>query len=86
MNIMCDTQTAPMRIRPTDQIPRKGSYGIDAPYMLPILGILFAINAVNAVISRKIPPLIAAMVILFCVFWGLHTSKRGKFGLGRSVE
>jgi len=76
---MGDTQTAPMRIRPADQIPRKGSYGIDAPYMLPVLGILFAINAVNAVISRKIPPLIAAMVILFCGFWGLHTSKRGKF-------
>jgi SAM-dependent methyltransferase len=61
------------------RIPRKGSYGIDAPYFLPILGILFAFNMVNAVVSRKILPLIAAMVILFCGFWGLHTSKRGKF-------
>ena len=61
------------------QIPRKGSYGIDAPYMLPILLFFFAFNAVNAVVSRKIVPAIAAAVILFCVSWGLHTSRRGKF-------
>jgi SAM-dependent methyltransferase len=76
---MSDTQTAATRISLAGQFPRKGSYGIDAPYFLPILGILFAINAVNAVISRKIPPLIAALLILFCGFWGLHASKRGKF-------
>lgn len=61
------------------QFPRKGSYGIDAPMMLPILGILFAFNLFNAIVSRKIIPAIAAAVILFCVSWGLHTSKRGKF-------
>jgi len=61
------------------QIPRKGTYGIDAPYMLPILGILFVFNVVNAVISRRILPAIGAAVILFCASWGLHTSKRGKF-------
>jgi arsenite methyltransferase len=72
-------ETAAVRAPVVGQIPRKGSYGIDAPYMLPVLGIFFAINAVNAVISRRIPPLIGAMVILFCAFWGLHTSRRGKF-------
>ena len=66
-------------MRHDDQFPRKGSYGRDAPFFLPILAVLFAINAVNWAVSRKIPPLIGAMAILFFGLWGLYTSKRGKF-------
>jgi len=76
---MGEMQTAAMPIPPAGQFPRKGSYGIDAPYFLPILGIFFAINVVNALISRRIWPALGAALILFCGFWGLHTSKRGKF-------
>jgi SAM-dependent methyltransferase len=58
---------------------RKGSYGIDAPYLLPILGALFAANVVQGVVSRSVWPIIGALVVLACASCGMHASRRGKF-------
>jgi cyclopropane fatty-acyl-phospholipid synthase-like methyltransferase len=63
----------------TGSTPRKGSYGIDAPYLLPILGVLLAANVVNGVISGSVWPFVGAVVVLACAACGLHTSRRGKF-------
>jgi ubiquinone/menaquinone biosynthesis C-methylase UbiE len=64
------------RIGPT---PRKGSYGIDAPYLLPVLGVLLVVNVVNGVISGSVWPFVGAVVVLACAGCGLYTSRRGKF-------
>jgi ubiquinone/menaquinone biosynthesis C-methylase UbiE len=58
---------------------RKGSYGIDAPYLLPAPALLIAINIFNGVVSATIWPFIAAALILGCMGLGLYTSRRGKF-------
>src|SRR6516164_9142872 len=59
--------------------PRKGSYGIDAPYLLPVLGVLLVVNVVNGVISGSVWPFVGAVAILACAGCGLYTSRRGKF-------
>jgi SAM-dependent methyltransferase len=64
---------------PIGGIPRKGSYGVDSPYLLPILGALFAANVIHGVVSGSIWPFIGATVILACAGCGLYTSRRGKF-------
>jgi arsenite methyltransferase len=58
---------------------RKGSYGLDAPYLLPIPVVLIAINLVNAVASRTVWPLVPAALIAACMGCGLYASRRGKF-------
>jgi len=58
---------------------RKGSYGIDAPYLLPIPLVLVVINVANGISSGTLWPFIAAMLILLCMGCGLYTSRRGKF-------
>src|SRR5262249_25309729 len=39
-----------------DWTRRKGSYGIDAPYLLPILGVLFVGNIINGVVTGSVWP------------------------------
>jgi cyclopropane fatty-acyl-phospholipid synthase-like methyltransferase len=56
-----------------------GSYGFDAPYLLPVLGILFFLNVANGVVSRTAWPFVGALTILACAGCGLYTSRRGKF-------
>jgi arsenite methyltransferase len=58
---------------------RKGSYGIDAPYLLPVLGMLFVANVVSGVVSDTVWPLVGATAVLACASCGLYTSRRGKF-------
>jgi arsenite methyltransferase len=62
-------------------IRRKGSYGIDAPYLLPILGLLLVANIVNGLISGSVWPFAGAMVILACAGLGLYASRRGKLAV-----
>ena len=64
---------------PTVQAPRKGSYGIDAPYLLPIVVVLIAANVVNGVVAGSVWPFVGAAAILACAGCGLYTSRRGKF-------
>ena len=58
---------------------RKGSYGIDAPKLLPALGTLVAVNIANGVISGTVWPYLAAAVVMGCGCLGLYASRRGKF-------
>jgi hypothetical protein len=64
---------------PIGQVRRNGSYGIDAPYLLPILGALLAANVVQGVVSGSVWPFVGALVVLACGDCGLYTSRRGKF-------
>ena len=61
-----------------------GSYGIDAPYLLPVLALLFISNLVQAVTSGKLWPFLGAALILGCSAFGFYASRRGKIlGLER---
>ncbi|HEV3078746.1 MAG TPA: class I SAM-dependent methyltransferase [Gemmataceae bacterium] len=66
---------------PIEQASRKGSYGIDAPYLLPILVILIVGNVVSGIVSGTVWPFVGAAVLLACAGCGLHTSRRGKFAV-----
>jgi arsenite methyltransferase len=58
---------------------RKGSYGIDAPQLLPILGVLAVVNVVSGVVSGTVWPFVGATAVLACAGFGLYASRRGKF-------
>ena len=58
---------------------RKGSYGVDAPYLLPVLAVLLAFNLIQGVMSKSLWPFVAAGVVMTCAACGLHASRRGKF-------
>jgi hypothetical protein len=45
------------RQKPIGFLRRKGSYGVDAPYLLPIPLVLIALNILSAVTSRSLWPL-----------------------------
>jgi SAM-dependent methyltransferase len=64
---------------PIGQVRRNGSYGIDAPYLLPILGALLVANIVQGVVSPSVWPFAGAVIILACATIGLYASRRGKF-------
>ena len=57
---------------------RKGSYGIDAPYLLLILGVLLAGNIINGVVTGSVWPFVGAAALLACAGCGLYASRRGK--------
>src|SRR5262245_10637035 len=58
---------------------RRGSYGLDAPRLIPVLGVLFLANLVSGIAGRTIWPLAGASAILTCLGFGLFASRRGKF-------
>jgi len=57
----------------------RGSYGIDAPWLIPILGLLIAVNLLNGILSKSYWPFLAVAVILGFAGFGLYASRRGKF-------
>jgi arsenite methyltransferase len=59
--------------------PRKGFYGIDAPYLLPVLGVFILINVLEGWHSGSLWPFLAAVFLTACAGFGLHASLRGKF-------
>jgi len=61
------------------QARRKGSYGVDAPYLLPIPVVLIVINIIDGVVSGTVWPFAAAVVVTACAGCGLYASRRGKF-------
>ncbi|HTS89914.1 MAG TPA: class I SAM-dependent methyltransferase [Gemmatimonadales bacterium] len=63
----------------------RASYGIDAPAFLPIAGLVLAANLVVAVWTHARGPMIGAAVILVCIGFFLHTTRRGKFLAWRDV-
>jgi arsenite methyltransferase len=58
---------------------RKGSYGLDAPYLLPLPAVAFAYNVVQGALSGRVWPFLGAAVIAACMASGLYASRRGKF-------
>lgn len=58
---------------------RKGVYGIDAPYLLPIPLALMAWNIAQGVYTRTPWPFAAAILMAACLALGWHASRRGKF-------
>lgn len=70
-----DGHANPTRAR----VRRRGSYGLDAPRLLPFWALLILADVVDAVISRHVGPLVAAVVIVACGCLGLYASRRGKF-------
>jgi len=73
--------------RPTDArtratrtaVRRRGSYGLDAPTLLPIFALLVVADLTDGIFSRSMGPLVAAAIILSCGALGLYASRRGKF-------
>jgi SAM-dependent methyltransferase len=57
----------------------KGSYGIDAPRLLPVLALLFIANIVQGVMSGKLWPILGGVAILGCAGLGFYASRHGKF-------
>ena len=64
---------------PTAPTRRRGSYGVDAPYLLPIPAALIIANVVDGLVSKTVWPFIAAALIAACAGLGFYASKRGKF-------
>ena len=68
-----------IEVRPVVPARRNGSYGIDAPYLLPFFGVLVLINIVEGWHSGSIWPVLAAGFLTACAGFGLYASLRGKF-------
>jgi arsenite methyltransferase len=67
------------------ELPRRGQYGWDAPYMLVLPAVLIAFNVWQGLLTRRPWPFIGAgLVALFCGF-GWHSSRRGKFIVWRQI-
>jgi arsenite methyltransferase len=58
---------------------RRGAYGLDAPYLLPIPAVIVAVNIVDGVVARTMFPFVIAAVVVACMSCGLYASRRGKF-------
>jgi arsenite methyltransferase len=58
---------------------RKGFYGFDAPYLLPVLGVFILINVIEGWHSGSVWPFLAAVFLTACAGFGLYVSLRGKF-------
>ena len=61
------------------EVRRRGSYGIDAPRLLPVFALLVLADVADGVFSRSAGPLVAAAIILGLGGFGLYASRRGKF-------
>lgn len=60
-------------------VRRRGSYGIDAPYLLPVLALLLIANLMQGVMSETLWPFLGAALILGCAGIGFYASTCGKF-------
>ncbi len=60
-------------------MPPRGSYGIDAPYLLPIPVAVILANLAEGFISKTLWPFLAAVLVTGCAGLGLYASRRGKF-------
>jgi len=67
-----------------DHKPR-ASYGLDAPGFLPFALLALTITIVAAMTSRRPGPLIGAPVMMLCLGFYLHTTRRGKFLVWREL-
>jgi arsenite methyltransferase len=61
------------------KIHKRGAYGIDAPALLPISGVLLASTVISAITSASAWPLIGTAVIVVFIIFAYYASTRGKF-------
>jgi len=64
---------------------RRGSYGIDAPYLLVVPIVLIVWNVVDGLLHWRILPFVVTTALLASVGCGLYTSRRGKFVVWASL-
>jgi arsenite methyltransferase len=60
---------------------RNGSYGIDAPYLLPVPALLIVANIIEGLTSATVWPFAVAGLVAACAGCGLYASRRGKFAV-----
>lgn len=60
---------------------RVGSYGIDAPYLLPVPALLIVANIIDGAASRTVWPFVAAALVTASAACGLYASRHGKFAV-----
>jgi arsenite methyltransferase len=58
---------------------RRGSYGVDAPNFLLLLGFLIVVDIIAGVLSENTWSFLGAALIVACAAVGLYASRRGKF-------
>ena len=58
---------------------RNGSYGLDAPYLLPVPALLIVANMIDGVVSGRVWSFGVAGLLTACAGCGLYASRRGKF-------
>src|SRR5262252_6823253 len=66
---------------PAQHLRRNGSYGLDAPYLLPVPLIIIIANVANGIISRSPWPFVGVGLVAVCSALGLYASLRGKFAV-----
>jgi arsenite methyltransferase len=72
-------------VRDESEPARRGEYGFDAGFVLPIAAGLCVATVVLAAVSRLPGQLVVASVALIFIGFGLHTSRRGKFLVWREL-
>ena len=60
---------------------RVGSYGIDAPYLLPVPAVLIVANIIQGAASRTFWPFVASALVTASTACGLYASRHGKFAV-----
>jgi hypothetical protein len=58
---------------------RRGSYGIDAPYLLAVPALLIVWNVTDGILYQRALPFFVAALLVASIGCGLYTSRRGKF-------
>lgn len=75
---MATLTTTPSQMNPP-LARRKGSYGIDAPFLLVFPGLVVLANLVHGAITKTPWPFLAALLVTGCCGFGFYASRRGKF-------
>ena len=63
----------------THPVRPPGSYGFDAPRLLPVPVLLIVAGVVQGVLGHTVWPIVGAALVLICCGFGLYASRRGKF-------
>jgi SAM-dependent methyltransferase len=69
----------PIEVTEASATARKASYGIDAPYLLPVPAVVILANLINGCLSKSPWPFVVAAGVAGCCGFGLYASRRGKF-------
>ena len=76
---MTKAPNSPAVAKPGNKTQRKGAYGVDAPYLLPIPLALIAWNIWQGINTKTSWPFVGVALVTACMGLGLYASRRGKF-------